>query len=100
MIEAILIGCELKVSVLNFVDEAGAPITDATITFTVYTAAGVSVAGCSAVPMTGGASGNYEGYATPTADLTELATYYVLATCSNYKHTWRSKCIGMYDPIH
>lgn len=80
-------GSALRFAVETFVDEDGAPITDAVMQGTLYSG-GVAVEGCSAIALSGDGQGNYEGFGTPTNRLTVGASYTVRIVCTNYKREW------------
>jgi len=77
-------------------EAASTPITDATFTWSLTDTDGNAITGCTDVPMTHSANGNYRGGATPTTDLTAGSEYIMTITCSNYdfKRIRRFRCIN------
>jgi hypothetical protein len=72
------------------------PITDATITWTLYDSSDQVVAGCNAVSMAHTGSGTYRGGATPSSALTEAAQYRLAIACSNYDVSWSQRYQAKY----
>jgi len=62
------------------------PITDATITFTIFDADGVALADCEDVSMPHNANGNYFASCEPA--LTAGDRYKIVISCSNYLARW------------
>lgn len=79
---------DVVITTLTTASDTDTPITDATITFSVYDSDGDVVAGMGAVSVSHIGAGTYRGGSTPTTALTDGALYRVIISSSNYDFKW------------
>lgn len=90
MLEYIYVDNSLDVIVRNFRNAIGTSITNATMTFSIYTSAGVVLAAANGVSMSYDGSGAVPIYRGSAASLglTLGARYKVVVTCTSHQAKW------------